>query len=45
MVSITITVVRIMREMHTLNRESVRIIREMYALIIETMSIMKEVRE
>jgi hypothetical protein len=41
----TITVVRIMREMHALNRETMRIMREMSALIIETMRIMKEVRE
>jgi hypothetical protein len=41
----TITVERIMREMHALNRETVRIMREMYALIIDTMRIMKEARE
>jgi len=40
-----IIVVRIMREMQALNRETLKLMREMYALIIETMKIMKEVQE
>ena len=39
-----IIVVRIMREMQALNRETLKLMREMYALIIEIVRIMKEVR-